>query len=75
METKETGTPYTNYQITVSKVIKGEITSEETLYVKKQGGISADGKEYYLCEGDNIPEEKQYYIFMAYAQENGKVPS
>lgn len=73
MEEKKTGTPYTKYQVSVSKVLKGDITSGETLYVKKLGGISSDQKEYYICEEDNIPKEEKYYIFMAYAQKNGEL--
>lgn len=73
MEEKETGTPYTKYQVSVSKIIKGDIEGGETLYVKKMGGLSKDKKEYYLCEEDNIPKEEEYYVFMAYAQKNGEL--
>lgn len=70
---KKISTPYTKYRVNVLKSIKGDVSKGEEVLVTKLGGLSENKEEYYLLEEDNIPKERECYIFMAYAQENGEL--
>lgn len=68
---KATGTPYTNYDITVLENLKGELKSNKTIPILKEGGVSMDGKHLILGEGDFMPEEGDVCVFFISVQEDG----
>lgn len=69
-EAVEDTIPYTNYEITVLKNIKGNLELT-TIPVQKLGGISKDESQYILPEGDVLPKPGGIYIFCALADEDG----
>ena len=71
--TKEVGTPYSNYMVTVIENIKGNLITDKPIPVQKSGGLSEDGTTIYLYEGDELPREGATYIFFAYAQQDGSL--
>ena len=71
--TKEVGTPYSNYMVTVIENIKGNLITEKPVPVQKSGGLSEDGTTIYLYEGDELPMVGATYIFFAYAQQDGSL--
>ena len=71
--TKEVGTPYSNYMVTVIENIKGNLITEKPIPVQKSGGLSKDGTTIYLYEGDELPVVGGTYIFFAYAQQDGSL--
>ena len=71
--TKEVGTPYSNYMVTVIENIKGNLITEKPIPVQKSGGLSEDGTTIYLYEGDELPIIGGTYIFFAYAQQDGSL--
>lgn len=70
---KEVGSPYTNYTINVIENIKGELTTEQSIIITKQGGISQTQDAVYVFEDDELPVANNTYIFLAYAQEDGSL--
>lgn len=70
---EEVSTPYTKYEVKVTKTLKGDFSQGDNIQIKKMGGISENGKQYYLCEDDVIPEEGKNYIFLGYVQPNGEL--
>lgn len=71
--TKEVGTPYSNYMVTVIENIKGNLITEKPVPVQKYGGLSEDGTTIYLYLGDELPMVDATYIFFAYAQQDGSL--
>lgn len=69
--TKTTGTPYTNYDITVLENLKGNLKSNETVPILKEGGVSMDGKHLILGEGDFMPKKGDVCVFFISVQEDG----
>lgn len=66
-------TPYTNYSVSVIKDIKGDLPEGKTIEIQKAGGISEDGKTYFVYENDVIVDEGGYYVMLAYAQPDGSL--
>lgn len=78
IETKDGGTstiadPYTVYEVTVVKNIKGNLIQNQEIPILKEGGITQDKKEVQLYEDDTLPLEGKYYIFVGYAQSDGSI--
>ena len=71
--TKEVGTLYSNYMVTVIENIKGNLITDKPIPVQKSGGLSEDGTTIYLYEGDELPRVGAAYIFFAYAQQDGSL--
>lgn len=71
--TREVSSPYTNYTIKVLENIKGNLTTESAIPVQKSGGLSEDGTQYLIYEGDELPSVGENYIFFAYAQPDGSL--
>ena len=70
---KEVGSPYTNYTIQVLENIKGELVTEQSISITKQGGVSENQDAVYVFENDELPVANNTYIFLAYAQEDGSL--
>ncbi len=66
--------PFSKYKIEVLQNLKGNLTLNNTVEVKKYGGYDSSGN-LVLIDGDTIvdflPEVGKQYIFMAYGQEDG----
>ena len=62
-KTREVSGPYTNYTVNVTKNIP----------IQKSGGLSEDGSQYFVYEGDELPVVGNEYIFFAYAQPDGSL--
>lgn len=65
--------PYTNYTVQVLENIKGNLRTDTSIPIAKDGGLSEDGSCYVLYENDEFPAEKELYIFYAYAQQDGSL--
>ncbi len=65
--------PYTKYSVTVEYNIKGKLDKNDPIEITKCGGICETGDSYYVYEGDFLPECGSYYIFLAYAQNDGSL--
>ena len=70
---KEVGSPYTNYTVNVIENIKGELVTEQSISITKQGGVSENQDAVYVFENDELPVANNTYIFLAYAQEDGSL--
>lgn len=68
---REESTPYTNYCVEVQDNLKGELRQDEAIIITKKGGLTKDGKEYYIYSDDVLPVEGESYVFYIYAQEDG----
>jgi len=71
--TKEISTPYTNYEVTVLKNIKGSLQLDTNIPIQKAGGNDKDDSSIVLYEDDNLPEVGKAYVFLAYAQDDGSL--
>lgn len=71
--TEEITSPYTNYNVTVLKNIKGNLITDSPIQIQKAGGIIEDGSSVVLYEDDILLEEGESYIFLAYAQDDGSL--
>ncbi|UOO38518.1 hypothetical protein IZU99_04505 [Oscillospiraceae bacterium CM] len=71
--TKTVTSPYTNYYVTVLKNIKGNLQTNVSIPVQKNGGISEDGSMYIIPENDVLPQVNNTYIFLVYVQEDGTI--
>ena len=71
--TYEVSSPYTNYSVNVLENIKGHLVTDTAIPIQKAGGLSKDGTEYYIYEGDFLPTVGNSYIFFAYAQPDGSL--
>ncbi|WP_018665359.1 hypothetical protein [Heyndrickxia acidiproducens] len=71
--TKVVSTPYTNFNVTVLKNIKGNLKTDTPIPLQKAGGISADNSSLVLYEDDSLPEVGKSYVFLAYAQDDGSL--
>lgn len=72
-EKTETSDVCTDYTVTVLKNIKGSLTTDEPVLIRKFGGLSYDHETLYLLEGDVFPLEEEIYIFFASAQKDGSL--
>ena len=70
-KTREVSSPYTNYNVNVTKNIKGNLVTDTAIPIQKSGGLSEDGSQYFVYEGDELPVVGNEYIFFAYAQPAG----
>lgn len=68
--TRKFDDPYTNYNITVLRNIKGNLKIDESIPITKRGGLKKN-KTIQLFEDDELPVEDKIYIITAYANENG----
>jgi hypothetical protein len=68
-----TAYPVTKYNLKVLENLKGTLKIKQSIDVIKDGGVTADGKYLILNEGDFMPKEGGYYIFMGAAQSNGSL--
>lgn len=57
-------TPYTIYNISVIKNIKGELVTSKPIEFMQYGGLSEDGKSYSLIEEGSLLKTGEYYIIM-----------
>lgn len=60
--------PYTNYTITVIENIKGDLITEKSITIQKDGGLTSDGKWIQLYEDDELMEAGQYYAITAHSR-------
>lgn len=65
--------PYTNYMVTVTQNIKGNLQTGKSIPLAKLGGVSYDGKSLVMASEESLPREEKYYIFSGYADENGEL--
>lgn len=70
---KEVADPYTNYKITVTENIKGNLNTDSPIEIVKAGGIAQDKKSILLYENDTLLEVGQSYIITAFAQHDGSL--
>ncbi len=63
-EKTKTTIPYTIYNISVIKNIKGELITSEPIEFMQYGGLSEDGKSYILMEESSLLKTGDYYIIM-----------
>ena len=63
--------PYSVYTLRVRENIKGELVTDKDISVRKAGGISSDGKAYFVYDDDILPEIGGRYIFIASGQPEG----
>lgn len=64
---------YTNYEIEILSILKGNIQRGTTICVKKRGGLERDGKSILIMENDVLPDVGEKYLFMALKQEDGSL--
>ena len=64
-KTREVSGPYTNYTVNVTKNIKGNLVTDTAIPIQKSGGLSEDGSQYFVYEGDELPVVGNEYIFFA----------
>ncbi|MCR5744158.1 MAG: hypothetical protein K6F92_10630 [Lachnospiraceae bacterium] len=57
--------PVTYYHVRVKENIKGELTTEEDIVLKKAGGIKKNSDTFMVCEGDVLPQIGKTYLFAA----------
>ncbi|MGN1443925.1 MAG: hypothetical protein ACI4XE_08750 [Acutalibacteraceae bacterium] len=70
---KLTATPWTNYEVTVIKNIKGDLETGQTIPIRKFGGV-AYGEEYLeLIQDDTLPTVGETYIFLSDVDEKGEL--
>ena len=65
--------PYTNYDIRVIKILKGELKTDIDIPITKRGGMAVDGSCYEVYEDDFLPKEGDVCIFTAYGTEEGEL--
>ncbi len=63
----------TYLEIEVVENLKGNLLKNTKIPFFKGGGVTADGKYIELFEHDLIPEEGKYYVFVAYAWQDGSL--
>lgn len=63
--------PYTEYEITVIKDIKGNLTEGNTVFVKKHAGIDLSRNILNILQGDIMPNSGEEYIFLVRALPSG----
>lgn len=56
--------PYTIYNISVVKNIKGELITSSPIELMQYGGLNEDGKSYTLSEESSLLKVGEYYIIM-----------
>ncbi len=63
----------TYLEIEVVENLKGNLLKNTKIPFFKGGGVTADGRYIELFEHDLIPEEGRYYVFVAYARQDGSL--
>lgn len=58
--------PYTIYDVTVIKNIKGNLITTQNIEVEQIGGITQDGKSYVFLEDTKLLTIGDYYILLAF---------
>lgn len=71
--TKDVGTPYTDFTVQVIDNIKGSLKTDSYIKITKYGGINQDKTEIYLFDDDILPTEDNNYVFLAYGQPDGSL--
>ncbi len=71
---EETAEPFTNFSVSVIKNIKGQLIGDKEIVLKKIGGVSKSGKEFYKYgENDVFPEKGKLYVILATGDEEGNL--
>ncbi len=70
---KEISIPYTIYEMSVVKNIKGALPTDHDIQVTKAGGLMKDNSAILLFEDDLMPEYDKTYIIAASVQPNGEI--
>ena len=65
--------PFTEYEVTVLKNIKGQLKTDQMITVKKHAGINVDTNVFSVLKGDVMPIENEEYIFLTRATKNGEL--
>ncbi len=65
--------PYTEYEVTVLKNIKGQLKTDHTITIKKHAGINVDTNVFSVLKGDVMPIENEEYVFLTRATKNGEL--
>ncbi len=65
------GPEFTDISITVTEVIKGDLSIGMELGAYKEGGYNEEENEYYLYDNDVYPEEGQEYLVLASKDSDG----
>ena len=65
--------PYTIYEMSVVKNIKGALPTDHDIQVTKAGGLMKDNSAILLFEDDVMPEYDKTYIIAASVQPNGEI--
>jgi hypothetical protein len=69
--TETFGRPFTNYSVNIIENIKGNLITEDTIPLRKSGGLYEDGSGYAIFEDDELPVVGETYIFFANADFDG----
>lgn len=59
------GTPFSNYRVKVITALKGQLSGNQEVKMKKYGGQMMDGKSIELLKDDFLLQEGKTYIFLA----------
>ena len=70
-EIKTVYMPYTIYNVTVTDNIKGELITNTNIELSQMGGLKEDEQSYLFLKGMGLLSNENYYIFLAYTQEDG----
>jgi hypothetical protein len=65
--------PFTRYEIRVIENIKGELVTDRDIPLTKHDGVHFFGKSVSMLDGDNLPDEGEFYIFICSADEDGEL--
>ena len=65
--------PYTHYEATVLKSIKGDLPEDSKIEFVKSGGVAKDSKSVILYENDSLPKENSICVVALWKQDNGEM--
>ena len=65
--------PYTHYEATVLKSIKGDLPEDSKIEFVKSGGVAKDSKSVILSENDSLPKENSICVVALWKQDNGEM--
>ena len=65
--------PYTHYEATVLKSIKGDLPEDSKIEFVKSGGVAKDSKSVILYENDSLPKENSICVVALWQQDNGEM--
>ena len=67
------GSPYTHYLIHVKKVVKGDLITDVSIELVKEGGVTMDGNYVQIFEDDQMMEVGKTYAISTYIQGDGSL--